>query len=37
MGTFVRKFYMDNVKELSEEVGYIPLPESEYAAEQGKL
>ena len=33
---FVR-FYMDNVKDLSAEVGYIPLPDEEYAAEQGKL
>ena len=33
---FVR-FYMDNVKELAAEVGYIPLPDEEYAAEQGKL
>ncbi|KXB96923.1 MAG: phosphate ABC transporter substrate-binding protein [Chlorobi bacterium NICIL-2] len=33
---FVR-FYIDNVKELAAEVGYIPLPDEEYAAEQGKL
>jgi len=33
---FVR-FYMENVKELSAEVGYIPLPDEEYASEQGKL
>src|SRR5690606_881167 len=33
---FVR-FYIDNVKELAAEVGYIPLPDEEYAAVQGKL
>lgn len=31
------KFYMDHVKTLSAEVGYIPLPDEQYAAEQAKL
>lgn len=31
------KFYMDQVKTLSAEVGYIPLPDEAYAAEQAKL
>ncbi len=31
------KFYMDNVKALSAEVGYIPLPDETYDAEKAKL
>lgn len=31
------KFYMDNVKTLSAEVGYIPLPDEAYDAEKAKL
>lgn len=31
------KFYMDNVKDLSAEVGYIPLPDEAYAEEKAKL
>ena len=31
------KFYMEHAKTLSEEVGYIPLPDEAYAAEQAKL
>ncbi len=33
---FVR-FYLDNTGELTKEVGYVPLPESEYEAEKQKL
>lgn len=31
------KFFMDNVGELSAEVGYIPLPDENYTAEKAKL
>ena len=31
------KFYLKNAGELSEEVGYIPLPQSEYAKQEAKF